>query len=528
MYYFSYAYPIFLGLTAIAYFITPMKKRWCVLLAASLSFYLYYARFLTVFLLFTSLTIYLCTIWIDKIDACAALAKEYIPREKRAEYKNKVLWQKKAVVTLLVLLNFGVLAVLKYSGVASDSMNAFLQLFHVQAHFHPLPMLLPLGISFYTLQAVSYVVDVYRGKIKANRNFAQVLLFVCFFPQIVEGPIGRYDHLAPQLYEGHRFNWQNFTYGMQLILWGLFKEIVIADRANMLVSRVMDHYTKYSGAAVGLATLLYTLQLYADFSGCIDVAAGSAQILGIHLTPNFQRPFFSQSVNEFWRRWHITLGAWLRDYVFYPVSLSKPLVQFSRFIRRKNSSHLGKWITAGSALLFVWVGMGIWHGAGWKYLVYGMYYYLLMMLGMLFEPAIAKACKAIHLNREAVPFRLFQILRTFVLVNIGMLLFRANSLQSAVSMFFSIFRGTGASAITNGSLLRLGLDAKDFAVLAVSVLILLAVGLMQEKGVSLRRTVGEWPLPARWAVYFAGIFAVIIFGAYGTGYAPAALIYAGF
>ena len=523
MYYFSYLYlPFFLGLTTIAYFITPIKKRWGVLLAASLIFYLYYAKFLTVFILFTSLTIYFCAIWIDNIDTSAAFAREFIPREKRAAYKNKIMWQKKAVVAVLVLLDFGVLALLKYSGFASGCINAFLQLLHVQEHIYPLPLMLPLGISFYTLQAVSYVVDVYRGKVKANRNFAQVLLFVCFFPQIVEGPIGRYDHLAPQLYEGHRFDWNDFTHGMQLILWGLFKEIVIADRANMLVTNVMGHYTKYSGAAVGLATLLYTLQLYADFSGCIDVAAGSAQMLGIHLAPNFQRPFFSRSVNEFWRRWHITLGAWLRDYVFYPVSLSKPLVHFGRFVRQKNNKHLGRCITAGSALFFVWVGMGIWHGAGWKYLVYGMYYYLLMMLGMLFEPVIEKACRTIHLNRDAFPYRLFQILRTFVLVNIGMLLFRADNLHAAVSMFLSLFRGTGAS------LLKLGLDQRDFAILAVSAIILLVVGLLQEKGISLRRAIGEWPLPARWAVYLAGIFFVIIFGGYGSGYAPAALIYAGF
>lgn len=375
MYYFSYEYlPFFLGLTVLAYFVTPIKKRWCVLLAASLLFYLYYTKFLSVYIFLTSMAVYFSAIWLEKIDACAELAKAHLPMEERTAYKNGILWQKKAVVAVLILINFGILAFLKYSVFATNSLNVLLQLLPAQKHLHTSTMLLPLGISFYTLQAVSYVVDVYRGKIKANRNFGQVLLFVCFFPQIVEGPIGRYDHLAPQLYEGHRFDYQNFTHGLQLILWGLFKEIVIADRANMLVSRVFDHNGSYSGADVVLATLLYTLQLYADFSGCMDVATGSAQILGIHLTPNFRRPFLSRSVNEFWRRWHITLGAWLRDYVFYPVSLSKPMVRFNRFIRGKHNTHLGKWAMAGSALLFVWLGMGIWHGAGWKYLAYGMYY----------------------------------------------------------------------------------------------------------------------------------------------------------
>ncbi|HEX2938388.1 MAG TPA: MBOAT family O-acyltransferase [Ruminiclostridium sp.] len=511
-----------------AYFLAPIKKRWYVLLAASLLFYFYNAKILSAFILITSLTVYFSAIWIEKINTCAEVAKSHLPKEEKAAFKNGILWQKKAVVVILILINFGILVALKYSGFVVHNLSALFFLLHMHIRFRHIPMLLPLGISFYTLQAVSYVIDVYRGKIKANRNYGQVLLFCIFFPQIVEGPIGRYEDLAPQLYKGHQFDYKNFTFGLQLILWGLLKEIVIADRASMLVDQVFDHFGKYSGFAVMLATLLYTLQLYADFSGSMDVVTGSAQILGIHLTPNFRRPFFSRSVNEFWRRWHISLGAWLRDYVFYPVSLSKPLSQFSRFIRHKHNTHLGKWVTAGSALFFVWLGMGIWHGAGWKYFVYGMYYYMLMMLGMLFEPVTRKVIALLHLNPGTIPYRIFQIVRTFVLVNIGMMIFRAGSLKAAVYMFLSIFHGSGISAITNGSLLKLGLDSKDLTVLAISAAVLLIVGLLQEKGISIRHKVGGWPLPVRWIVYFTAIFALIIFGAYGAGYIPANMIYAGF
>lgn len=529
MYYFSYEYlPFFLGFTLLAYFAAPLKKRWMVLLAASLIFYFYNAKWLTIYILITSAAVYISALWLEKIDFCTSAAVQQLPPGEKSDYKKAAAWQKKAVIVLLLLVDFGILAMLAYSGYAAAGVNRLLRFLPLQTRLPVRQMILPLGISFYTLQAAGYVIDVYRKKVKANSNFGQVLLFLSFFPQIVEGPIGRYGDLAPQLYEGHRFHYEDFTGGMQLILWGLLKEIVIADRASMLVDQVFGRYSQYSGMAVVLAVLLYTLQLYADFSGCIDVAIGSAQMFGIHLAPNFRRPFFSGSVNEFWRRWHITLGAWLRDYIFYPVALSKPVGKLNRYVRRWKSTHLRKCAAAGSALFFVWLGMGIWHGVGFKYIAYGMYYFVLMMLGMLFDPFAFRITTALHINRKGRPYHVFQVLRTFVLVNIGLLIFRAGTLKTALSMFLSVFRGTGFSAVTNGSLLRLGLDQYDLAVLGAGVLVLFAVGLLQEKGISLRSAIGRWPLPARWAVYLSAFFVLIIFGAYGVGYNPADLIYAKF
>lgn len=529
MYYFSYFYiPLFLGATVLAYFLTPLKKRWIVLLAASLLFYLANSSKMIEYMLITSAATYAAAVWLQKITDCDKLAAKSVSPENKAAYKSLVLFQKKAVVVLLVAVDFGILAALKYAGFAATNLDSLFAALHLSLIAPVRSVILPLGISFYTLQAVSYVVDVYRGKVRANRNYAKVLLFLCFFPQIVEGPIGRYDHLAPQLYEGHRFNYRNLTHGAQLILWGILKEYVIANRAGLLVDQVFNHANDYSGTSVMLAILLYTLQLYADFSGCIDVAAGSAQIFGISLAQNFRRPFFSRSVNEFWRRWHITLGAWLRDYIFYPVSLSRPLMKFSHFIRRRHNTHLGKWLCAGSALFFVWLGNGLWHGAGWKYLAYGMYYYVLMMLGMLCEPVFRKGCAALHINRESVPYRVFQILRTFVLVNIGMLIFRADTLRTAGQMFLSIFRGTGPATLFGMGLTHAGLNPKDMVVLAAGTAMLVVVGLLQEKNIRLRVRIASWPLPARWGVYLTAIFVLIIVGAYGTGYLPPDQIYASF
>lgn len=237
------------------------------------------------------------------------------------------------------------------------------------------------------------MIDVYRGKYKADHCLARVALYLSFFPTIVEGPIARYDQVAHQLYEGHSFHYENLTHGAQLIVWGMFKKIVIADRANMLVNHVFDDYIQFSGLSVVIAIVFYTIQLYTEFSGCMDIVRGSAQIFSIHLPENFKQPFFSKSINEFWTRWHMTLGAWLRDYVFYSVSLSNPFKKFNHYVREHCGEYFTKLLPATTALLFVWLCNGLWHGASIKYVMYGMYYYIIMVIGMFMEPIFLRITK---------------------------------------------------------------------------------------------------------------------------------------
>ena len=336
----------------------------------------------------------------------------------------------------------------------------------------------------------------------------------------MEGPIGRYDQLAHQLYKGHKFDYKNVTFGMQLIIWGLFKKMVIADRANVFVDTIFKGYEQYSGITVVAAMLLYTLQIYAEFSGCMDIVTGSSQLFGVHLTKNFERPFFSKTINEFWRRWHITLGVWLRDYVFYSVSLSKPFMKFSKNAKHHLNEHFGRLVSAAIALFFVWFGNGIWHGASWKYIAYGLYYYAIMLMGMLFEPVFQKIVCILHINREWKSYHLFQILRTFILVNFGMLIFRATRLHIAIKMFFSIFTGFTTSVLKDNFLLKLGIEKLDMYVLLLGVVILFIVGLLQEKGHSLRQEIANRNIIIRWSIYLASIIVVIMLGAYGTGYNP--------
>jgi len=524
--YTTYVYlTLFLGITFLLYTVFPKKYKWTVLLGASYLYYVAASRlWLIVFILMTSITVYIGAIWIDNINELFQCVKKVLDREQKKAFKEKLLWQKKMVVGLMLLINLGTLAFLKYYNFFAEVLN--IAIFdHFYASIPALKLFLPLGISFYTLQAISYVIDVYRGKYKADRCFGRVALFLAFFPTIVEGPIARYDQVAQQLYEGHSYNYVNLTQGAQLILWGMFKKLVIADRANMLVNHVFDDYLNYSGLSVVIAIVFYTIQLYTEFSGCMDIVRGSAQIFSINLPENFKQPFFSKSINEFWQRWHMTLGSWLRDYVFYSVSLSSFFKKFNRYAREHFNEYFAKLLPATTALFFVWICNGLWHGASIKYVMYGMYYYIIMVIGMFMEPVFNKIMNSLHIKKEAKCFKLFQILRTVLIVNIGMLIFRADTLSSAWHMFFSCFHNFQFDWSIVGNL---GIDIQDVYAIILGTIVVFVVGIIKEKGIHIRETVANWNIVFRWTFYIISLFIVIIFGAYGRGYDIASLIYAQF
>ena len=360
-----------------------------------------------------------------------------------------------------------------------------------------------------------------RGTTRPATHYWQVLLYLSFWPHVVEGPFDRWGQISPALLDPPKPDYRAFTFGVQRILWGMMKKLIIADRANMYVKAVFDDWTKYSGAAVVVATLLYTLQLYAEFSGCMDMVLGAAECFGVPLAENFRQPFFARSVSEFWRRWHITLGAWLREYLFQPVIVSKPMMRFGKWCRTRFGAALGRSMPVWAGLLLTWLAIGLWHGAGWLYVVYGLYYFLLQWLGELAEPTLLRACPGLARWRTCRWCKLWQMVRTFVLVNFGMLLFRSNGTRAALDMLASLLRPY------EGSLL-IKLDVQDLWVLVIGAVVLLVVDLLHERGVAIRESIARQPLPLRWAVYCGGMLAVMIFGAYGDNYDPAAFIYAQF
>ena len=390
-----------------------------------------------------------------------------------------------------------------------------------------LGVLIPLGISFYTFQTAAYIIDLYRSKIEADRNILKFALFVSFFPQMVQGPISRYDQLAGQLYEGHALTYKNLTYGAQLMLWGFFKKLVIADRAAILVNQVFDNYGDYQGGVVFVALLFYTIQIYGDFSGGIDIARGAARMLGIDMTHNFMRPYFSDSISEFWRRWHMSLSFWCRDYIFFTISLSKTFGKLGKSLRKVLGDRIGKLFPVLVAQMATFLTIGLWHGAEFKYIAYGLYNGGIIILGLLLEPYLKKLISLLHINVESAGWKVFRVLRTFFLIVMGRMFPKALSFGAAIYMFGAMFRGGGAVPFSE-EILTLGLDAADFLILLGGCIVWFIISWNQEKGTGIRDAIAERPLALRWLLFLAAFAAVLILGVYGPGYDASAFIYRGF
>ena len=528
----SLTFLLFVFAVILAYFVFPKKFQWIVLLLASYIFYLISARELVIFLLFTTITTFYTGLLLgrtnDKFKQIIADSGDSITKEQKKQYAAENKKKKWTILLITLIVNFGILAFMKYSNFLALNTNSLLSFLSVDVTLPTLNLLLPLGISFYTFQSASYVIDVYRGKFQPDKNIAKFALFVSFFPQIVQGPISRYDNLANQLYDNHKFEYTRSKFGAQLILWGLFKKMVIADRAAVIVNLVFNNYKDFDGITIFIAAMLYTIQVYCDFSGGIDIARGVAQILGINLINNFERPLFATSIADFWRRWHITLSAWMRDYIFYPLSLSKSFSKLGKSSRKILGNYLGKLFPTFLAMLITFLIVGIWHGASWKFVAYGLYNGILIFSGILFDPLNAKIIAKTQIRTDCFSWRFFQITLTFLLVCVGRYFSRAPSFMTALKMLKKTFSTFNPWVLMDGSLYKLGLDKHDFNLLLVVIVILVIVDIFQENGYSLRKSISQQNLVFRWLIYLAAIFAILIFGMYGIEYNNVNFIYMGF
>ena len=529
MNFYSYLYFLCFALaTYVVYLIFPKKARWNVLLLSGTAFYLFENLQLAVFLFAAAV----CTFFTGKVLTSLQerfnTEKKELPKDEKKKLKAYYTKQKKMVVLSAVIVNLGMLLVLKYTGFFTYMLAAFMRPFGFSAEVKPLSFALPLGISYYTLQSIGYIVDTYRGKYKAEKNFAKLALFLSFFPQMTEGPIGRYDHLMPQLTAGKGYSSERFTKAAVLILWGLFKKTVISDRASYMASTVFNDYPRYSGTLIAVAVILYTVQLYTDFSGCIDIMSGTARLFGVELSENFRQPFFSKTVSEFWRRWHISLGTWFKDYVFYPVSLSKPFGALTKICTKSMTKFWASIVPTASALLVVWLGTGLWHGADIKYVVYGLYYFLIMLIGMVTEPLWIKLSDKLKLDRKSGIAEGLRVFRTIILVCFGMALFRVDSVTDFGAIIGKIFAFQDLNDIVNGQLFALGTDWQDFIIIGLGILTLLIVGILKEGKKDVLGAVSTGRIYIKWPVLMALIIAVIILGAYGADYGEVDNIYAQF
>ncbi len=511
------------------YFIMPKRYQWIVLLAASYTFFFLTSTYLIVFLMANTAVAFCAGLILEKINkgttAYLAEHKAELTREQRVGYKKIQTKKKKRIVAVSVVINLGILVILKYSGFLGMNINGILGHFGMHVDIPSLNYLLPIGISFYTLQSIGYIIDIYRSKYDADRNICKFALFMSFFPQIIQGPIARHDQLAHQLYEGHSFNYARMTQGAQLILWGFMKKLLVADRIAIMVNEIFDNYTEYHGILLFLAGVTYGLQVYCDFSGGMDIARGVSQIFGIELELNFERPYFAKSVSEFWRRWHITLGSWMRDYIFYPLSLSKQFGSLSKKTRKILGNYIGKKLPTFLSMFIVFLFVGVWHGSSWKYVAYGLWNGIIIVSSILLEPYYEKLAKKLGIKTDCFSWSFFQMLRTFFLCSLGRLFSRAGSATIAAKMFIGSFKDFNPWVLFDGTIFSLGLDLSDFVIIAIMLIVLVVVGVMQEKGMHIRETIAQQNLYFRWMIFLGAIAFLVIYGVYGPGYSATEFIY---
>lgn len=508
---------IFTIITALIYAVCPSRQRYIVLLAMSLAFITGISSYAVVFMITTIVTTYFSGVIMDNITN--KNDTKGLEKSLRKQIKAKVKKKKQIVVLSYIVINIGILLVLKYfnffSQLTTDILNKF---GHHQSNSIVIKIILPLGLSYYTLQALSYVIDVFRGKYKAQRNILKIGLFISFFPQLHEGPFGRYDSLMPQMEKGDNINSKNLYQGIIMMLWGLFKIFMIANRASIISDTIFKNYEKYGSYVILLASIAFTIQLYAEFSGYIDLARGISKIFNIDLSKNFDLPFISQNVSEFWRRWHISLGAFFRDYVFYPISTSKLL----RKITSKLDFKVSNFITVTISLLLVWFLTGLWHGASVKYICYGLYYFMLMILYNLLSPLTEKLLLKLNIKPDNKILILTRIIKTTALVLIGMIMFRAEDMVSFKNIMISIFQNKERFNILTA------LEVKEIIVFVLSFIILIISAYLKYRKIDVLSKFNELTNTRKYAVCVLIFFVILIFGAYGLDYLPPDPIYGGF
>lgn len=508
-------FAIFLPIAIIAYQIAPKKFRWAVLLVEDYLFFYLISGKLILYLWCATLFAHHIGLWLETAGNAAG--------QSAKEKKGK----KRKILAFGILISLAVLAVLKYLNFFGTNVSAFLQMLHVDWQYTERKFLIPIGISYYTLQVISYLTDVYRGTVPCEKNLAKLALYLSFFPQIMEGPISRFHEVAEDLYSGNSICLKNLMFGYERIIWGLFKKLIVADRLAPVVTKVFGNYANYDGAIVLFGILCYTCQLYMEFSGCMDIIIGSGEIFGVKLPENFRQPFFAKDAGDFWRRWHITLGTWFKDYIFYPVSLAKPVKNLAKKVKARFGRNVGKFVAPTAALFCVWTCNGLWHGAKWTYIFYGMYYFVLIFLENITEAPVAALTKKLHINREAWYYRIFRFAKLFVIVNLGEMFFRAESVKDGFLMLKAVFSSFHPDLIFN-QIYRIGIDMYDFRIAVAGVIVVFIVGILHEKDISIREVMAKQKLPVRWVFWYAAIFAIVIFGAYGVGYDTVAMIYAGY
>ena len=522
----SYEFLVFAAILIVLYYVVPKKSQWLLLLASSYIFYGLAGPEYLIFIFSLTLLTYVVARIIgamtEKENIYVENNRNTLTKEERKAYRATQKRKRLKVLVIGLVAGFGVLAVIKYTAFVICNVNTVLSLFGSNKLGIP-QLLLPMGISFYTFQSMGYLIDVYRGKAVPEKNLAKYALFISFFPQLIQGPISRFNDLSDQLCAPHSFDIKSITFGLQRVLWGYFKKLVVADRMLIAVKSLIEDPDQYNGVYAFLLIIFYSIEIYADFTGGIDITIGISEMLGIKLEENFKRPFFSKSTKEYWRRWHITMGSWFSDYVFYPLAVSKTMQKLSKKSRERLGNALGKRIPVYLATLITWFLTGLWHGAGWNFIVWGLLNAVIILVSQELSPLYNKFHTKFPKLINTVPYSVFMMVRTFLLMGTIRILDCYRNVSVTFKMIGSIFTTPNWNSLFNGEVFSLGLNIWDYILIFVVCIIMIIVSALNEKK-DVRERLWGHPLHS---IAIAGglLFFILIFGAYGVGYDANQFIY---
>ena len=489
----SLQFLVFFPLVLSVYYIIPDKMKNFWLLLCSYYFYMCWNAKYVLLIFISTLITY----------ASAIIIERFRETEKEAEKKQKT------VLLFCILIDLSFLFYYKYSNFALNLINHLFAILGIHILLPPIDIVLPVGISFYTFQTISYLIDVYRGETPAEKSFLKYALFISFFPQLVAGPIERSKNILKQLSVSHRFNYENARDGVLLMLWGFFLKIVVADRIAIFVNAVYGDFDSFPGFHLVIATALFAIQIYCDFYGYSTIAVGAAELLGIRLMENFNAPYLSVSVAEFWRKWHISLTSWFRDYLYIPLGGSR---------KGKARHYLN--------ILLIFMVSGLWHGADMTFVIWGLINGMYQIIGSILRPVKAAIAVRLHIDRETLLYRLIQMSVTFVLICFSWIFFRASDMNEAVTVIRSMITNHNMwDVIKNRSFYQCGLGFWDFWFMLASIFVLMVADIGKKKGIIIRERICRLPVLLRCAAIAAAICAIVLFGVWGPAFDQSQFIY---
>ncbi len=488
----SYQFMFFLPIAALIYYLIPQKLKSVWLLGISFFFYMCWNAQYAILLAITIVTTYLPALFLNKTENISSSQKNF----------------RRLLLSLSITINLGLLFFYKYLDFALSNIWNIFSWLNLSPEKPVLNLVLPVGISFYTFKALSYILDVYKGKYGCVRNFIHYATYVSFFPALLSGPIDRANDFIPQLERPHKFNYVQVRRGILLMLWGYFLKVVISDRAAQFASVVYGNHSEYSGAFIMIATFLYAIQIYCDFYGYSATAKGVAQVLDFHIIENFRQPYFATTISEFWRRWHISLSSWLRDYVYIGLGGNR-------------CSKLRKYFN----LMATFLVSGLWHGASWNYIIWGFIHGFYQIFGDLTKNLRKRLLNTLHIDSSTCVHRCFSRLINFLLVSFAWIFFYANGTKVALNIIRHMFTEFKIWTLFDGSLFDVALSRPEFSILILSLFVLLVIDILKYNHVNIQGWIESQHVLFRWLLYYVAVFSIILFGIYGNEYSASAFVY---